>query len=479
MSETKKEVTNEALTTAQRIQKKMSMRRNKAKIKMGRKRAERRKANPEKLKKRAQRQARTLLLKRILKNKSKKDLSYSARGAIEKRLNKRKSAISRIAKRILPKVRKAEIDRFRGKGKVSVKREDFIPLSFSDFINEDTNNEITLVWGRLNPPTIGHGKVFDVAARTSKKYRIYLTQTTDSKKNPLSYQDKIKFAREMFPKHARAIIADKSIRNLFDLLTKIYAEGFTKVNLVAGQDRIGEYEALTSKYNGKKAAHGFYNFDGGVRIVSAGNRDPDSDGIEGMSASKLRKFAVEDDYQSFVKGLPVGYKKSKELYNAIRTGLNIKESSDNPNHIDMGYVSEERQAFIHGDLFDVDDVVIVKESKEIVTIVHLGSNYVIVENADGKKSRKWIESVTKLNENAISIGSGPGDLNYQYNSTTKKFTTHTNVGGGWKVTPHSKDEILDLVKNRKIRLSTQGKDLFKKELRGIQIMPGLKKGIKK
>jgi len=271
--------------------------------------------------------------------------------------------------------------------------------SFTEYVTEATK-EVTIAWGRFNPPTIGHEKLMEATAKVARggSYRIYASQSTDGKKNPLDYTTKVKYMRKMFPRHARSIILDKNINTLFDIMTKLYDEGFTKVNLIAGSDRVPEYEALVNKYNGVKGRHGFYNFEGGVNVISAGERDPDAEGATGMSASKLRQAAVDNDFQMFVKGLPSGFKEAKDLFNDIRKGMGLKESHDFRSHIQLESVSDTREAYVVGELFSVGDIVVIKESDEIGEVVMLGSNYLLIETSEGKKVRKWLESVEKLDE---------------------------------------------------------------------------------
>ena len=270
---------------------------------------------------------------------------------------------------------------------------------FAQYVTEATK-EITVAWGRMNPPTIGHEKLFDATANVARgsAYRIYGTQSVDPKKNPLDYTTKVKFMRKMFPRHARAIILDTNIKTIFDLMTRLYNEGFTKVNLVAGSDRVPEYEALLGKYNNVKGRHGFFNFEGGVNVVSAGERDPDAEGAAGMSASKMRAAAEKNDFATFSKGLPRGFKDGQALFNDVRKGMGLKESYNYREHVEFSPVSEEREAYVHGELFTEGDIVIIKESDEIAKVIMLGSNYVLVETSDGKKLRKWLTSVEKINE---------------------------------------------------------------------------------
>lgn len=293
--------------------------------------------------------------------------------------------------------------------------------SFEQYITE-SKKEITVAWGRFNAPTIGHEKLMDAVAKVARggTYRIYASQSTDPKKNPLDYTTKVKFMRKMFPRHARSIILDKNIRTMFDLLTKLYDEGYTKVNLIAGSDRVPEYESLANKYNGVKGRHGFYNFEGGVNVISAGERDPDAEGATGMSASKLRAFAADNDFQSFSKGVPSGFKEKKELFNAIRKGMGLKESHDFRAHFQLESVSDTREAYVAGALFEEGDTVVVKESDEIGHVIMLGSNYVLVEMSSGKKVRKWLDAVEKLDEEVKAVDTAKQRIEREKKADEKK-----------------------------------------------------------
>ena len=266
--------------------------------------------------------------------------------------------------------------------------------SFAQYVTEETK-EIVVAWGRYNPPTIGHEKLMTVVKKVagSGQYRIYASQSQDPKENPLEYKTKVKYLRKMFPKHARNIMLEPKIRTMFDLMTKLYDEGFNKVTLVAGSDRVTEYDVTLNKYNGVKGRHGFYNFEGGVNIVSAGQRDPDAKGAAGMSASKLRAAAENNDFKTFSKGMPSGFKETQQLFNDVRKGMGLKESYDFRSHLQLQSVSEEREAYVSGELFNEGDVVVVKESDEVGQVIMRGSNYVLVEMADGKKLRKWITDI--------------------------------------------------------------------------------------
>jgi phosphopantetheine adenylyltransferase len=276
---------------------------------------------------------------------------------------------------------------------------------FSEFLSEAANPKaIVFAFGRFNPPTNGHEKLMDKVASASKggAYRIYPSQSSDPKKNPLKFDEKVKFMRKMFPKHARSIIADKSVKTAIDVVSKLYDQGYTKVTMVVGSDRVSEFETLLNKYNGVKARHGYFNFKDGVQIVSAGERDPDSDDVSGMSASKLRAAASANDFEVFSKGMPSGYKDAQALFNAIRTGMGLKESYDFRKHVQLESVSEEREAYIRGELFREGDLVESMDNQKVGQVVLLGTNYVLVEYTDGSRSRKWISDV-RIVEESVAV----------------------------------------------------------------------------
>ena len=272
--------------------------------------------------------------------------------------------------------------------------------NFSQYLVEE-EREVFFTFGRMNPPTIGHGKVMDALAKKSGKadYKVFVSQSQDAKKNPLSYSDKIKHTRKMFPKHARNIMVDKSVKTAINAMVALHDQGYKSVTMVVGDDRITEFDVLLKKYNGQKARHGFYNFKN-INIVSAGKRDPDATGVEGMSASKQRENASKNDFVSFSQGVPKSMSNpdTRKLFNDVRKGMGLKEASEFRNHIELETVSETREKFVQGELFEVGDMVVIKESDEVATISVLGANYVIVETNDGKKMRKWLESVELISE---------------------------------------------------------------------------------
>ena len=181
---------------------------------------------------------------------------------------------------------------------------------------------VAFSFGRFNPPTIGHEKLMDNTRRANRNYRIYASQSQDAKKNPLKFRNKVAIMKSMFPAHARKISSDK-MTTAIDAMVQLYKEKHTDVVMVVGSDRVAEFDKLLKAYNGKRARHGYYKFKS-IRVVSAGERDPDAEGVSGMSASKMRKAAQDNDYKSFQKGLPPKFKQGKLLFKTLQKEMGIK-----------------------------------------------------------------------------------------------------------------------------------------------------------
>jgi hypothetical protein len=167
----------------------------------------------------------------------------------------------------------------------------------------------------MNPPTVGHQKLVQkiqsVAKANNADSRIYLSHTQNNKKDPLTYAEKIGLARAAFGN----IVVKSNAKTIIEVSKELEKSGYTDLILVVGSDRIAEFERLLNAYNGKE-----YKFDS-IKVVSAGERDPDAEGVEGMSASKLRKLAMAGDYETFSSGLPqkVSDKMKKQTYEKIRS----------------------------------------------------------------------------------------------------------------------------------------------------------------
>ena len=284
--------------------------------------------------------------------------------------------------------------------------------SFKQYLVEE-EREVFFTFGRMNPPTIGHGKLLNVLSTKAGRnpYKVYLSHTQDGRKNPLEYRQKVKHIRKMFPKHSRNVILDTKAKTVFDAATKLYEEGYNRVTMVVGSDRTVEFKTLLEKYNGVKGRHGFYNFEK-INIVSAGERDPDAGGVEGMSASKQRENAKNNNFTAFSQGVPstMSNNEAKRLFNDIRNGLGMKESTQFKNHVSLERVSETREQYIEGNLFEEGDRVRVKSNEKTGYVHRLGANYVIVALDEGRVSRQWLEGVEKLEEAGFAGSSTLRDL---------------------------------------------------------------------
>ena len=254
----------------------------------------------------------------------------------------------------------------------------------------EAKGQIVFAFGRFNPPTTGHEKLISKVAQVSgsSPYRIYPSFSQNPKKDPLPHTLKVAYMRKMFPKHARSIVADKDAKTAINVAVKLYDEGFRDLVMVAGSDRVKEFSSLLKTYNGVEGKrHGFYKFDR-IDVVSAGERDPDAEGVEGMSASKMRAAAVDGDFDSFQQGLPKGFRDAKKLYNDVRKYMGIREERH------MGEMDEHeavRDAYLTGKIWNVGDVV---EAKGITgKVIRKGTNYIAFHDEEGKVHKAWLHEV--------------------------------------------------------------------------------------
>ena len=314
--------------------------------------------------------------------------------------------------------------------------------SFKSYLIEEEKS-LYFTFGRMNPPTIGHEKLMETLSKKSGRnpYRIYLSQSQDKKKNPLLFSEKVKYARKMFPRHARQIMSDKKVRNVFEVASKLYSEGYKRVCMVVGSDRTLEFETLLNKYNGKKGRHGFYNFES-ILVKSAGDRDPDAEGAKGMSASKMRQAVMEKDFTSFSQGLPKSMSNpdAKKLYNSVRTGMGLKEQKEFKNQIKLAEVSNIRENYIKGSLYKEGDKVKIKKTNEVATIKRTGSNYLVLENKNWENFKNvWLDSVEmfKTREKVIGLKS------FKENILAK---TKKKIDRQKKISANRHDRMMDMAR---------------------------------
>jgi predicted nucleotidyltransferase len=272
-------------------------------------------------------------------------------------------------------------------------------------MHEAREKSMVFTFGRFNPPTIGHQKLIQkVLSMPANQKKIYLSRSQDSKKNPLEPNAKLRFMRDMF-KFARPNLELNPTNMVLDLMTSIYKKGFTDVTMVVGSDRVREFENILTKYNQVKSRHGYYDFDI-IKVVSAGERDPDAEGAVGMSASKMRDAAAKGDKESFKKGLPATYRNPADvdrLFSSVRVGMGLKaklaasyggmmHSAPEKPVVSMEEFEQNqiRDLYVREMIFNVGDKVdYVKEDIQ-GQIKRRGTNYVVLEDNNNNLHKAWI-----------------------------------------------------------------------------------------
>ena len=274
---------------------------------------------------------------------------------------------------------------------------------------QEAKKTVAFTFGRFNPPTTGHEKLIKALSGQDRNIMVFPSHSQDAKKNPLPHARKIAYMKKMFPRFAKSIMTSKA-RNVFEIATFLYDQGYSDIVMVVGSDRVKEFDSLLKKYDGEEGRHGYYTFDS-ITVVSAGERDPDAEGVEGMSASKMRAAAVANDFDSFKQGLPRGFRDGKKLFDDIRKEMNVNEQN---------WTDEEimRDAYIRGEVWNVGDVVKTKLGEE-GTIIRKGTNYVVFENMQ----RVWLhdleeepKKITKTKQAKGEVGDIKGTQPAKYYS---------------------------------------------------------------
>jgi len=268
-----------------------------------------------------------------------------------------------------------------------------------------TKGTLTIAFGRFNPPTTGHEKLLDTVASSSddNDYMIVPSRTQDKKKNPLDADTKVSVMQKMFPKHKDKIVNDKANRTIFDVLKKAHTDGYANVRILGGADRVKEFEKLTGNYNGK-----LYQFDN-LEIKSAGDRDPDSEDVTGMSASKQRKAAAEGDIKTFMKGVPksLSQKDAEELFKKIRTAMNIKEG------FNMWEIAPKfdwkglRDNYVQEKIYRVGQMVENMNNGLVGRIIRRGANHLICVTEENLMFKSWIKDVSEAVVNGTTQSGVP------------------------------------------------------------------------
>ena len=294
---------------------------------------------------------------------------------------------------------------------------------FSELI-EARGDTAVFTFGRFNPPTTGHEKLIDALAREQKKnpgapMYVFPSHSNDPKKNPLPHALKVSYMKKMFRKYAKNITVSKA-RNVFEVATFLHDKGHKAVVMVVGSDRVDEFDRLLNEYNGVKGRHGYYGFDS-ISVVSAGERDPDAEGVEGMSASKMRAAAVDGDYDSFKGGLPSGFKDGEKLFKDVRKNMGIREERMMGK---LDFYEEMRDDYLTGKIWNVGDIV---EANGLTgEIVRKGTNYISFMTEDNKVHKAWLSDI-KLDETSLlkRVMTKINQMSHPktYDKMVKKFVT--------------------------------------------------------
>ena len=268
---------------------------------------------------------------------------------------------------------------------------------------------LTIAFGRFNPPHLGHQQLMDTAKAAAEQdhgdYIIVPSRSNDPKKNPLDADTKVAFMRGMFPQHGGRIQNDVNTRTIFDVLNKAHNDGYTNIRIVGGADRVNEFNKLATDYNGT-----LYQFDN-VEVISAGDRDPDAEGVEGLSASRLRLAAAENDYRTFRMAMPEGMKprEIKDLYNTLRMSMGINEEWGIWEMAPKFDQQTLRENYVSKAIFRIGEWVENMNTGLIGRIIRRGANHLICVTEDKIMFKSWIKDVNEAVVNGTEVGGVPAD----------------------------------------------------------------------
>ena len=307
----------------------------------------------------------------------------------------------------------------------------------AEIMGEPTSEGVVICFGRFNPPTIGHEKLIKAAATEAKRaqfdLRVYPSRSVDAKKNPLQPGAKIEYMEKFFADalsgYDDAIKDDANARTIFDVMTACDSLGYKNLTIVVGSDRLSEFQSLSHKYNTTEDnPEGLYQFDE-IKVISGGSRDADSDDdLEGMSASKMRKAAVENDFKKFAKGIPgTSNDEKRKLFNLVAKSMGVDHKETAKRY---GGTYDEvwnyapkldrfglRVAYLKEQIFKVGSLVENNNTGESGRITRRGTNYVICMTPEGTMFKSWL---TDLNE-AYDVGTD------EYRAYVQKSTPGQSV----------------------------------------------------
>ena len=299
-------------------------------------------------------------------------------------------------------------------------------MDFKQFITEAPEKSAAFAFGRFNPPTVGHekliNKVKSVADEHNATAHIVASHSEGTSKDPLPAKAKVGYLKHVAPEGTKVTGASKESPTFLHAASKLHGQGYNHLVMVAGSDRTSEYDKTLHKYNNVAGKHGYYNFKS-IKVVSAGQRDPDAEGVEGMSGTKMRAHARAGEMKQFKSGLPKAlHPHAKEIVDHIKA---VKEDYENPTRFDdgtpegtdyavsmtpemkivcpvgevfskdKGMCVPVRESYIAGEIFKLNDLV---ESTNGTRgkIVYRGSSYVTIQQESGDTSKHWLKDIQEI-----------------------------------------------------------------------------------
>ena len=273
--------------------------------------------------------------------------------------------------------------------------------------NKKNKGTLTVAFGRFNPPHLGHLQLMNTAANSVEgdkdDYIIVPSRSNDPKKNPLDPNTKVDIMKAMFPQHADSILNNTGTRTIFDVLNAANDEGYANVKIVGGADRVKEFTKLANNYNGK-----LYDFDN-VDVISSGERDPDGEGVEGLSASRMRLAASENDFKAFSKGLPKDLDKDskKQIFTAVRSSMGINEEWGIWEMAPKFDLQTLRENYVDNIIYKLGELVENVNTGLVGRIIRRGTSYVICVTENKIMFKSWIKDINEVNNyNKLTAISG-------------------------------------------------------------------------
>jgi nicotinamide mononucleotide adenylyltransferase len=327
---------------------------------------------------------------------------------------------------------------------------------------EEVNKSFAFTFGRFNPPTIGHEKLIRTVASQGSDYKIFISRSQDAVKNPLSPSDKLKWMTKIFKNYANHILVMPT-NMVLELATKIYNMGYKSITMVVGSDRVGEFKSILTKYNDEKNRHGYYNFKK-INIVSAGERDPDEEGVTGMSASKLRDYAKRGDLKNFKRGIPgsLSEKEKNELFFDVRKGMGLSVSlaADYEPKVDKLKTLQEfeiqqvRDLYIREMIFNIGEQVNNTKLDVKGKVIRRGTNYIVLEDANNNLHKSWIWD-------CIPIAANKDVLVREYNlDVDYGFKAVSEIKEEPKLTEQKKKKMFSELKKELIKMTDIKKEAY-------------------